>query len=220
MNQITQFLISHGGLILFAIVFGEQIGLPLPAAPWVIAAGALAASGKFSLFAVIGWATLGSVAADAISFVLGHRGKARVFRVFPHLQAVRVKLEHATLVKNVLHGTRMLTVAKFVPFGNLIPLHAGALQVSRLRFLLVDAFCSVIYSAVYAALGFAFQDQLEQLVAVLRKLGTVSIVLIVIVGGGFILHSLLKLRRAQPPREPGKTDANTAIILAGYEHQD
>lgn len=30
MNHITQFLISHGGLILFVIAFAEQSGLPLP----------------------------------------------------------------------------------------------------------------------------------------------------------------------------------------------
>ena len=117
MNQITQFLISHGGLILFAIGFAEQSGLPLPGAPWLMAAGALSASGKFSLFAAIGWAAAGCVVADAIWFFLGHRGKARVFRVFPHLQAVQVRLERATLAKTVLHGTRMLTVAKFLPFG-------------------------------------------------------------------------------------------------------
>ena len=53
MNQITQFLISHGGLFLFVIGFVEQNGLPLPGAPWLLAAGAPSASGKFSLFAAI-----------------------------------------------------------------------------------------------------------------------------------------------------------------------
>src|SRR6185503_12645123 len=103
-----------------------------PGAPWLMAAGALSASGKFSLLAAIGWAAAGSFVADAIWFHLGHRGKARVFRVFPHLQAVRVKLERATLARTVLHGTRMLTVAKFLPFGSVIPMHAGAMGVGRL----------------------------------------------------------------------------------------
>ena len=59
MNQIAQFLISHGGLILFAIGFAEQSGLPFPGAPWLMAAGALSASGKLSLLAAIGWAAAG-----------------------------------------------------------------------------------------------------------------------------------------------------------------
>ncbi len=209
MNQITQFLISHGGLFLFLIGFAEQNGLPLPGAPWLLAAGALSASGKFSLLAAIGWTAAGSVVADAVWFFLGHRGKARIFRVFPHLQAVQVKLERATLAKTVLHGTRMLTMAKFLPFGTVIPMHAGALEVGRLRFLLVDAFTSVVYAAVYAALGFAFHNQLEQVVAFLRKLGVVSLVLILPLAGGYVVHWFRKHRRTHD--HPERTKAERKI---------
>ena len=194
MNQISQFLILHGGLILFAIAFTEQFGLPLPGAPWLMAAGALSASGKFSLLAAIGWAAAGCVVADAIWFFLGHRGKARVFRVFPHLRSVQVRLERATLAKTILHGTRMLTVAKFLPFGTVIPMHAGALEVGRLRFLLVDAFTSVVYAAVYAALGFAFHNQLEQAVVFLHKLTAGSLLLLLILAGTHVVYRFLKRR--------------------------
>jgi len=211
MNQITQFLISHGGLILLAIAFVEQFGLPLPGAPWLMAAGALSASGKISLLAAIGWAAAGCVVADAIWFFLGHRGKARVFRVFPHLHSVQVRLERATLAKTVLHGTRMLTIAKFLPFGTVIPMHAGALEVGRLRFLLVDAFTSVVYAAVYAALGFAFHNQLEQAVAFLHKLGAVSLVLIALLAGGYVFYSFSKHGRAQHHSERGKTEGNICV---------
>ncbi len=194
MNAITQFLISHGGLILFAIAFAEQFGLPLPGAPWLMAAGALSASGKFGLPAAIGWAAAGCVVADAVWYFLGHRGKARVFRMFPHLHSVQVRLERATLAKTVLHGTRMLTLAKFLPFGTVILMQAGALEVDRQRFLLVDAFTSVVYASVYAALGFAFHNQLEQVVAFTQKLSAGSLLLIVILAGIYIVYRVLKLR--------------------------
>lgn len=210
-NQITQFLISHGSLILFAIAFTEQFGFPLPGAPWLMAAGALSASGKFSLLAAIGWAAAGCVVADAIWFILGHRGKARVLRVFPHLKAVQVRFDRATLARLILHGTRKLTMAKFLPFGMVIPMHAGALEVGRLRFLLVDAFCSVVYAAVYAALGFAFHNQLEQGVAFLHKLGAVSLVLIVVLAGGYVVYSFSKHRQSQHHPEPGKTGGNICV---------
>ncbi|HTE88243.1 MAG TPA: VTT domain-containing protein [Terriglobales bacterium] len=195
MNQVIQFLVSYGGPLLFVAGFVEQSGFPFPGGPFLLAAGALAASGKFDLIAGIGWAAAGCVAADAIWFFLGHRGKARVFRLFPHLQAVQVKLERATLAKTVLHGRRMLTAAKFLPFGSVIPMHAGALNVGQLRFLLVDAFTSVVYAAVYAALGFAFHNQLEQVVAFLRNLGAVSLLLIAVLAGTYVVHWFLKRRR-------------------------
>jgi membrane protein DedA with SNARE-associated domain len=215
MNQITQFLISYGGLFLFIVGFGEQCGLPLPGAPWLLAAGALSASGKFNLFAAIGWTAAGSMAADAIWFFLGHRGKARVFRVFPHLLSVQVRLERATLAKTILHGMRMLTVAKFLPVGNsVVSMHAGALEVGRLRFLLVDAFASVIYASVYASLGFAFHNQLEKVVAVLQKLGTVSLVLIGAAAVGYVVHRFVKHHRnkeALPPPETSKAERRICL---------
>jgi membrane protein DedA with SNARE-associated domain len=208
MNQITEFLISYGGPFLFVAGFAEQSGLPIPGAACLLAAGALAASGSFSLIAAVCWAAAGCLVADAIWFHLGHRGKSRVFRVFPHLHAVRSRLQQATLTGSTLHGARMLTAAKFLPFGSLVPLHAGALDVGSLRFLLVDACTSVFYAAVYAFLGFGFHKQLEQVVAFLRKLGAVSLLLIAVLAGIFVVHWFLKHhaeRKAQP--EPGKRKA-------------
>jgi membrane protein DedA with SNARE-associated domain len=215
MNQITQFLISHGGLILFLAGFVEQNGLPLPGAPWLLAAGALSASGRFSLFAAIGWTAAGSVAADAIWFFLGHRGKARVFRLFPYLQSVRVRLARASLAKNVLHGMRMLTVSKFLPVGNsMVAMHAGAMEVNRLRFLLADALASVVYAAVYAALGFTFHNQLEQVVAVLQELGTVSMVLIGVAAGAYVVHWFVKHhRKKEAPTLPETSTAERSVCL-------
>jgi len=215
MNQITQFLISYGGLFLFAAGFMEQSGLPFPGGLCILAAGALAASGKYSLIAAVCWGAAGCVAADAIWFHLGHRGKSGVFRVFPHLHGVQSTLRQATLTGSVLHGARMLTVAKFLPFGTVIPLHAGAMEVGSLRFLLVNAFASVVYAAVYAALGFAFHKQLEQVVAFLRKLGTVSLLLIVVLAGGYVVHWFLKhhaKRDARPDPEKTKTEGNICSL--------
>lgn len=210
MNQIIQFLSSYGGLFLFVVGFVIQNGLPLPGAPWLLAAGALSASGKFSLLAAIGWTAAGSVVADAVWFLLGHRGKERVFRAFPYLRTVQVWLARATLAKTVLHGTRMLTVAKFLPVGNqVVAMHAGALEVGRLRFLLADAFASVIYASIYTSLGFAFHNQLEQVLAFLRKLGTVSSVLLAAGMAAYVAHWFVKHhgnKEAPPHPETSKAE--------------
>jgi membrane protein DedA with SNARE-associated domain len=209
MNQITQFLISYGGLILFALNFAEQFGLPLPAEPWLVVAGALAASGKFDLIAGIAWSAAGCVAADGIWYFLGYRGRSHMLRVFPHLKTVQAKLNRDMSAEIVLHGTRMLTLAKFIPFGQVVLMRAGAMEVGRLRFLLVDALTSVIYTAMYAALGFAFHNQLEQVVAFVRKLGTFSVVVVVVLGAAYVIFAFFKYRRGQHAPEPGKNEGNT-----------
>ncbi|HPA18636.1 MAG TPA: DedA family protein [Verrucomicrobiae bacterium] len=194
MSEATQFLISYGGLFLFLVAFAEESGLPFPAEPFLLAAGALASSGKCGLITAVCWPAAGCLAADAIWFHLGHRGSSRVLRMFPHLHAVRGRLQQATLTGTLLHGARMLTAAKFLPFGSVVPLHAGAMEVGASRFVLVDALASVLYAAVYVFLGSAFHGQLEQLMGLLRKLGTVSFVLIAILAGAHVSRWFLKHR--------------------------
>ena len=69
MSGTTEFLIRHGLPVIFAVVFVEQMGVPLPALPWLLAAGALSAVGKFNLPLVV--TVMACLVADAIRFYLG-----------------------------------------------------------------------------------------------------------------------------------------------------
>ena len=59
MNETIEFLVRHGAAVLFAAVFIEQIGVPLPAAPWLMAAGAMAGTGKMNWFVALSEAGFG-----------------------------------------------------------------------------------------------------------------------------------------------------------------
>jgi membrane protein DedA with SNARE-associated domain len=113
MSQINQLLISYGGLFLFAMAFVEQSGLPLPAAPWLLAEGALAADGKLRLFGAIGCAALGCLAADLIWFRLGLHGKGHIFRVFPDLESIKLTILPRPHTRLFFLGVRRLAAAKF-----------------------------------------------------------------------------------------------------------
>ena len=192
MSQITQLLISHGGLFLFLIVLADQSGLPFPAVPWLLASGALAAGGKLSLLGAICWAALGSLGGDMIWFYLGQRGKRRIFRVFPDLESRKRMLPRKLNTRLILRGVRVLTAAKFLPLGSVVPMRAGALEVGPLRFFLIDAFSSVLFAAVYVVLGFIFHSQLEEAVAFVRKLGVVALLLVVAAIGAYLGCVILK----------------------------
>ena len=64
MDETIEFVVRHGAVVLFAAVFVEQLGVPLPAAPWLLAAGALAGTGKINWFTALTAATFGSLLAD------------------------------------------------------------------------------------------------------------------------------------------------------------
>ena len=104
MTQINQFLISHGGLLLFVTVFVDQTGLPVPVEPILLTAGALAARGKLSLFVAISCVVLGCLAADMIWFYLGLRGQERLFRVFPGWASIKHTIPRGLDTRVILRG--------------------------------------------------------------------------------------------------------------------
>src|ERR1017187_6796431 len=115
MNEATLFLIRYGPLLVFTVMFLDQMGVPLPAVPLLLAAGALSATGKFSPLLGLGITVLACLLADTFWFYLGrHRGH----RVLGLL--CRISLEPDSCVRrtqNVFtrYGLRGVLVAKFLP---------------------------------------------------------------------------------------------------------
>ena len=199
MSQITQFLGWHGGLVLFLVVLAEQSGVPVPAAPLLLAAGALAANGQLNFILAIAWTTAACVLADAFWFYVGHRGKTHLLSLFGRWRNTRAARPR-TGVRATLRGIRILTAAKFLPLGTLVPLRAGSLDVVPMRFLLLDVPGSLIYASVYLLLGFSFHRQLHQLTAIVRGLGIIGLLLVVLLAG--IYSACVFVRRHHIERIP------------------
>ena len=64
MNETLYFLTQHGSIVLLVAVFAEQIGLPVPALLFLIAAGALVGTGQMALGVVVGAAVLAALLGD------------------------------------------------------------------------------------------------------------------------------------------------------------
>ena len=199
MSQISEFLVLHGGLVLFLVVFAEQSGLPFPGAPWLLAAGALAAGGHLNLFCAIVCATIGSLAADIFWFYAGNRSKARLFKLFPQWHSIWDVVARKTHRSLIIRGFQMLTAAKFLPIGILVPLRAGALDADPVRFMLVDAVCSLFYANLYILPGFLLHNQLQQLITFFKRVGVFTFPLLVVILGGYFSHEFFKRRRLKEP---------------------
>ena len=76
MDDATQFLIRHSSLVLFAAVFADQVGLPFPSVPVLLAAGALAGAGQMNLVMAVCLALAACFVGDFVLYYLGrHRGR-------------------------------------------------------------------------------------------------------------------------------------------------
>src|SRR5262245_2723991 len=172
LNETSQFLVRHGLPLVLAVVFVEQMGLPIPALPFLLAAGALSATGKFNLLLGILVTLIACLIADTFWFYLGrYRGN----QVLGFL--CRISLEPDSCVRRTQtvftrYGLRGVVVAKFVPgMSTIAPPLAGMARVPIGQFLLFDGFGALLYGSSFLCLGYLFSNQIGQIGAAIAQIG-------------------------------------------------
>ena len=73
MNAIVQILVKHVHSVLFVSMFARQMWLPVPAMLVLIAAGALAGSGRMTLAVALGLAIIACLLANMVWYEAGRR---------------------------------------------------------------------------------------------------------------------------------------------------
>jgi membrane protein DedA with SNARE-associated domain/rhodanese-related sulfurtransferase len=159
----------------------------LPAAPWLLAAGALAGTDRISWLMALLAATLGSLIADVIWFNLGRHQGNRILNFL-----CRISLEPDSCVRRTQNlftrfGMRGVIVAKFVPgLSLLVPPMAGSSGVSLSRFIFFDGLGSLLYGGTFILVGVLFSHQLDQVIAALASLGGNALTVIVALAAAYI----------------------------------
>jgi membrane protein DedA with SNARE-associated domain len=164
MSETIQFLIKNGYSVLFLWILFQQLGLPIPGAPILMAAGVLAGIGIFNFFLILVLAVFASLISDTFWYQIGFR---RGGKVLPLL--CRISLDPDSCVRKTKsifarHGPRSLLVAKFVP--GMTPLTsplAGIFHMSPLRFYFYDGLGVLLWTVFYFGVGYLFSHQLEQM---------------------------------------------------------
>ena len=80
MTSLVHYVLLYGIPLIFLNVLLEQLGVPVPAVPALIVAGALSRDGKISSTNVLLAALLASLIADYVWFLLGRRYGYRILR--------------------------------------------------------------------------------------------------------------------------------------------
>lgn len=190
MDATLEFLLRHGYLIVFLWVFSEQIGLPIPSTPVLIAAGALVGTGRMSFVPVLLLGILACLLTDLIWFQLG---RMRGVRVLGFL--CKISLEPDSCVRRTeeafaRHGIRTLLVSKFVPgLNTAAPPLAGMFQMRLDHFLFWDLIGSVLWIGSSLGVGYLFSHQLELAAAYFSRFGAL---MVVIVAGSLVLYLMIK----------------------------
>jgi membrane protein DedA with SNARE-associated domain len=206
MMDTTQFLTAFGGLAVFAAVFADQAGLPIPAPPLLLAAGALGPAGKLDPALAVGMTALAAVLADSIWFCLGRKTGGRAMQVVGRWTRSRNITPANAKTTVSRHGLWTLTVAKFLP-GTVVPSLAGALGMSARRFLVLDGLAALFYAGCYVTAGFLFHNQVQQVTVWFDRVchGVIGLGVVLVVGYVGYKYALQR-RNQRPDRKADLTD--------------
>jgi membrane protein DedA with SNARE-associated domain len=193
MHSAMDFLLRHGYVVIFVAVLIEQIGLPIPSGPVLLAAGALVGFQRLNLTPALALAVAASLISDSLWFALGRRRGGSVLKF-----VCRVSIEPDTCVSKthstyLRYGPESLLISKFLPwFGTLGPPLAGMFNLAIWKFLLVDAGGALLWAGAYIASGWLFRRQLEDVVAALSRFGATTGMAL---GAGLVAYLIFKFVR-------------------------
>ena len=228
MNELLQFVVRHGYTLVFAWVFIEQAGLPIPSAPLLLAAGALAGTREMNLWLAITFAVLACVASDSMWYELGRLKGVRVLQLLCRISLEPDSCVRRTQVRFGKSGPRVLLVAKFIPGLNAMaaPL-AGIIRMGWRRFVLFDAIGSLLWSGAFMVTGYVFSGELERIAAQAAYLGKWLVVLVLAAFAGYVgwkyynrRRFLRKLRiaRITPEELKEKIDSGEDVVIVDLRH--
>jgi membrane protein DedA with SNARE-associated domain/rhodanese-related sulfurtransferase len=189
-SHLIELLQQYGLGLVFLNVLALQAGLPLPAYPTLIVAGALAAAGGTPVYQLVGVGVAGALIADSGWYIAGRKFGMRILGTL-----CRVSLSQDTCVRQTesifqRYGSSSMLFAKFVPgFASVATAMAGAIRLSYLKFVAFDAVGATLWVGVGVGLGYLFRDAIGELMAELSSLGKYGVMLVV---AGFALYILVK----------------------------
>jgi len=175
-HAIIELIAEYGLLLVFINVLVEQAGLPLPAVPTLVVAGALSSLGRLPLTSVVLVALLACLISDFAWYLAGRRYGASVMRTL-----CRISLSPDSCVKqSELRFQRwrgqILLIAKFVPgLSTIAPPLMGAMRLRPQIFMLLDGLGSLLWIGLIVGLGYAFSQQIDRVLFALASAGTVAV---------------------------------------------
>lgn len=195
-TPVLQWLNSHpelAGLATFLISALESvaiIGTIVPGSVMMSAIGALVGAGIIPFWSILIWAILGAIVGDGVSYWLGHYFKDRLHDIWPFRR-------HPTLLASgerffYKYGGMSVFIGRFVgPVRALVPLVAGMLGMTPLRFTIANVASAILWAPAYMLPGFILGAASTELPSELAG----RIILMLLLLGLFIILCIWLLKK-------------------------
>jgi membrane protein DedA with SNARE-associated domain/rhodanese-related sulfurtransferase len=193
---MIRLIAQYGLALVFANVLAEQIGLPVPAIPTLIVAGALAMDGTFPAWALFGVAFIACVIADSIWYVAGRLYGRAVMRLFCRISLSPDSCVRQTEFRFERWGALTLVLAKFIPgLSTIAPPLAGAMRLDWRSFLFFNSIGVAIWAGAAIGAGMLFHAGIADLLLRLEQFGALAVAVVVVLLAGYVAFKWWERRR-------------------------
>jgi len=183
LQQLSSSVGQYGLIIVFINVLVEQIGLPVPAVPTLVIAGALAADGLLPPAPLFFCSLLACLMADCGWYFVGQAYGIRVLKLLCRISLEPDSCVSQTQTRFERWGINSLVIAKFIPgLAIIAPPLAGAMRIGWRRFIALSAAGAALWVGTAMAAGVLFRAQIAVLLQHLGEIGGVAALLV-----GFVL---------------------------------
>lgn len=223
MEQIEQLLAQHGLALVFLNVMLTQAGLPVPAVPVLLIAGAYLHLGELSLLPLLATAVAASLLGDLPWYFAGRRYGTRMLDWLCRLAVEPAVCVERTSDRLARWGAPALAVAKFVPgFATVAPPLAGASRIPLAAFLGYSAIGAGLWAGTAIAAGVLFRAQIARVVAAIDAAGVRAALVVGALLGAYVVIKFaqrwwfmrtLRMARVTPSQLSRMLEAATPPIV-------
>ena len=196
MNEFLVLVAHHGYTIIFATVFAEAIGFPLPAALALVAGGAAAAAGTLRAPVLLPLAVTGLVLGDSLLYALGSYMGWNLLGFLCRVSGNPETCVLRSAESFYKRGRATVVIAKFVPGVNAMaaPL-AGSMKMPFEQFLGLDLIGATLYALAYGSLGFLFHNFIVDITRGFLAAGHAMEVVVLAAAIGFFAYRVWLYRK-------------------------
>jgi membrane protein DedA with SNARE-associated domain/rhodanese-related sulfurtransferase len=195
-QHIVSLVTQYGLALVFVNVLVEQIGLPVPAVPTLIVAGALAAQGQFSATAVLVLAFTACTIGDGFWYAAGRIWGRRVMRLLCRISLSPDTCVRQSEVRFERWGGLTLVLAKFIPgLSAVAPPLAGAMRLAPGPFFFWNSVGVALWAGTAVGAGLVFHAQVSELLVRLEGLGAIAVGALAALLAGYVALKWWERRR-------------------------
>lgn len=170
-------------LLIFSVAMFESlalVGMLVPGAVMMVAAGPPIAAGVLSFWPVMLWAIFGAVVGDGVSYWLGHHYRERLKEMWPFSRYPDSMARGERFFEE--YGGKSVAFGRFVgPVRAVIPVVAGMMGMEPKKFYAANILSAVAWAPAYIVPGIVLGASLELAAEATARLGILALALILVI---------------------------------------